>query len=227
MSIAISPTALLDLAAEHAALVCLVVFLAAFGESALGVGVVVPGETILLAAAVVLSGSPWLLGALGAAWLGAFAADHVGFAVGRRLGPTLRGSRAVRWIGVERWQRAVDVVERRSGWVLVGARLLPGVRTLVSAAAGASVLAYGRFVAMTALATLLWSLLWVMGGSVIGQALLRVGDARVVLPGALGVLLVIWLVRRGRRARQPATGSDTGSSASGSSTTGASCSLRS
>ena len=226
MSFLPSPTALLDVAAEHAVLVCLLVFLAALGESALGVGVLVPGETVVLAAAVGLAGSPWLVVALGAAWVGAFVADHVGFAVGRHAGPALRDSRVVQWLGVERWQGAVDTVERRSGWILVGARLLPGVRTLVSAAAGASSLAYRRFVAVTALATLLWSGLWVLGGAVAGQALLRAGDARIVLPVVLGPLALVWVVRR-LRATQPATGSDTGSSASGSSATGASCSLRS
>lgn len=227
MSFPISPVALLDIAAEQAPLVCLVVFVAAFGESALGVGVIVPGETVLLAAAVVLADSLWLVGALGAAWLGAFAADHVGFAVGRRAGPAFRSSRAVRWIGVERWQRAVDVVERRGWWVLVGARLLPGVRTLVSAAAGASVLAYRRFVAMTALATLLWSGLWVLGGAVAGQALLAVGDAQIVLPAVAAAVITAWIVRRARSRTHPETGSETGSRASGAPVTGASCSLRS
>lgn len=227
MSFPISPTLLLDVAAEQAPLVCLVVLVAAFGESALGVGVVVPGETILLAAAVVLADSPWLVGALGAAWLGAFAADHVGFAVGRRLGPTLRTSRAVRWIGVERWQGAVDVVERRGWWVLIGARLLPGVRTLVSAAAGASSLAYRRFAAMTALATLLWSGLWVLGGAAAGQALLAVGDVRIVVPAVAALVVTAWIVRRSRSGRHPATASETGSRASGAPETGASSSLRS
>lgn len=51
------------------------------------------------------------------------------------------------------------------GWVVIVARLLPGVRTFVSAAAGASTMRYGRFAASCGIAAVAWATIWVVGGA--------------------------------------------------------------
>lgn len=194
---------LLDHLADRAVLVVLAVLLAAAAESVIGVGAVVPGETVLVLAAVVLAGTPWLVAAVLAGWLGAWIADHVGYLLGRRLGPRMPHTRAVRSVGVDRWNRALEVVSRHSATALVAARTLPAVRTLVSAAAGAATVSYPRFAATTAVASLLWSCLWVLGGAAAGRALLAVGDWAGPAVLAVLVLLAVCVVIRPRLRRRP------------------------
>ncbi|GAB4003513.1 hypothetical protein GCM10029992_45510 [Glycomyces albus] len=81
------------------------------------------------------------------------------------------------------------------------ARLLPGVRTLVAAAAGASRMRYARFASATAVASLVWSLLWVLGGAWLGSALLRLADGSAVIVLAVAVGLAVGFVVHRRRRR--------------------------
>ena len=77
---------------------------------------------------------------------------------------------------------------------MILARLLPGIRTLVAAAAGASAVPYSRFATACGVAALLWAGLWVVGGALIGNALLDVVE-RYTLPALIVVAaaLVLWL----------------------------------
>lgn len=175
----------LDLAGGHGAAVLALVFIAAAVEAAFGLGALVPAETAIVLAAVVLARSPLLIAAVTAAAAGAFVGDHLGFAVGRRLGSGIADTRAVRRIGPDRWLAATDFVERRGTVVMVVARLLPGVRTVVAAAAGASRMRYSRFALAAGIAAIAWSSLWVLGGAALGSAFLAFAD-RAALPAAVG-----------------------------------------
>ncbi len=192
---------LLDLAGEHGAAVLAVVFIAAAAEAAFGLGALVPAETAIVFAALALAQSPLLIAAVAAAAAGAFVGDHLGFAVGRRLGSGIVGTRAVRRIGPDRWLAATGFVERHGTGVMIVARLLPGVRTVVAAAAGAARMRYSRFALAAAIAAVAWSSLWVLGGAALGSALLAFAD-RAALPVAAGAAVAavgFLLVRRLRR----------------------------
>ncbi|HEU5126569.1 MAG TPA: VTT domain-containing protein [Glycomyces sp.] len=179
-------TRLLDAAGDHGPAVLAIVFVVAAVEAAFGLGALVPAETALVLAAVALAQSPLLIAAVAAAAAGAFIGDHLGYAIGRRLGPKAAATRTVRRIGVERWHAATRFVERRGVAIIVGARLLPGVRTLIAAAAGASQMRYPRFVIATGIASLLWSALWVLGGASLGSAFLELAD-RATAPVLIAV----------------------------------------
>ncbi|MCD0442800.1 VTT domain-containing protein [Glycomyces sp. A-F 0318] len=198
-------TQFLDAAAGYGAAVLAFVFVVAAVEAVFGLGALVPAETALVLAALVLAGSPLLFAAVPAAAAGAFIGDHLGFALGRRLGPRIARTRAVRRIGVRRWEEATGFVERRGVGVIVVARLLPGVRTLVAAAAGASRMRYRRFAAATGTAALVWSLLWVLGGAALGTAFLEFAD-RAALP-ALAAVAAVAAVLVALRLRRRADGS--------------------
>lgn len=188
---------LVEQISDHAPVVVLVVLLAAAAESVIGLGVVVPGETVLVLAAIALADTGWLPAAVLAGGIGAWTADHIGFLLGRRLGPHMPATWAVRKAGVDRWYRALNLVERHSVTVLVVARTLPAVRTLVSAAAGASTVSYRRFAATTAVAGLLWSSVWTVGGALLGTALIAAGDDAVLVLLLLAAAVAVGvLVRR-------------------------------
>lgn len=190
---------LLDAAGEHAHLVILVMAAGAMLEAAFGLGPFVPGETIVLAGSLTLDGAGLQAIAWPAVALGAFFGDHVGYLIGRRTGPALAGSAVVRRIGTDRWDRATDLVRRHGMATLVVARLLPGVRTLIAAAAGASGIGYRRFAIADALAASIWAGLWIFGGAALGQA---IGKAFwIVVPLAVIGIGVV-LVRRHRARRR-------------------------
>ncbi|MFC4333993.1 DedA family protein [Salininema proteolyticum] len=193
---------LLDAAGDYGPIVLGVVFVLAVLEAVFGLGAIVPAETAIVLAAMALAGSPMLLAAVPIAAAGAFLGDQIGYAVGRRFGPRLSGSRAVRKVGAHRWDEATRFVRRRGIPVIVVARLLPGVRTLVSAAAGALRLDYRRFAAATVLASLAWSALWVLGGARIGSTLLDLSDGVLaVVMAAAGAAIVGSVVFRRVRGR--------------------------
>ena len=193
---------LLDLAGEHATLLLVCIFLFAAIDAALGVGAILPGETGIVLAAMALADSPLHVAlAVVAAAAGAFLGDHIGFAVGRKLGPRLGDTRLIKRLGEDRWMTARDFVARQF-WVVIVARLMPGVRTLVAAAAGASPIRYRRFAAICAVAAVIWATLWVMGGVTLGPVLLHI-VGRYTIPSLLiaGAAVLAAVIVRGRRAR--------------------------
>ncbi len=189
----------LDGLTEHPALVALVMGGSAWAESTLGLGVLVPGETLVALGAGSFDRGPvlWLLWLIVAA--GAFLGDHVGYLVGRRAGSSITGGALVRKAGVHRLDRATMLVERHGAAVLVLGRLVPGVRTLLALAAGALGMHYRRYVVAAAAAALLWSAVWVGGAASLGPLVLAHPLPALALGGVLALLVVV-LRRTGRRA---------------------------
>lgn len=145
--------------------------LLAFAESALGLGALVPGELGVLILGASARTPVQALLALVVVTLAASLGDHVGYVVGWRYGSRLRTTRVVRRLGTEHWDRAAVLVRRRGATALVVSRLLPLVRTLMPAAAGAARTRYSRFLAGSFTGSLLWAALWLGAGGLAGQAL--------------------------------------------------------
>lgn len=142
-------------------------FSLAFAESGLGLGMVLPGETavVLLAASMSSTGQMVALGVV--VMLGASLGDHVGYLLGRRYGDALGDTRAVRRLGRQHYDRATDLLRRRGGTAVFMTRLVPVVRTLTPAAAGASGLEYRRFAVASLSGSALWATAYVGGGSAV------------------------------------------------------------
>jgi membrane protein DedA with SNARE-associated domain len=143
-------------------------FSLAFAESGLGLGMVVPGETGVVVLAAMMPGSAALatLGLVVTA--GASAGDHVGYLLGRRYGDRLRETRVVTRLGRRHYDRAADLMQRRGGAAVLLTRLVPIVRTLTPAAAGASGLPYRRFLPASIAGSAVWASAYVGGGSLVG-----------------------------------------------------------
>lgn len=194
---------MLEQAGEHVMLVLGCILLFAAVDAAFGVGVVLPGETGIVLAAVALSDQAEFVAlAVAAAAAGAFIGDQIGFIVGRTLGSRLDGSALVNRLGYDHWERAQQYVSGRF-WVIILARLLPGIRTFVAAAAGAARMPYARFALVCAMAAILWATLWVVGGAMIGNALLDIVE-RYTMPSliiATAVVVVVVLHKVAKRSR--------------------------
>lgn len=137
-----------------------------FLETSILIGLVVPGDTIVLVAATAVQNPVQYVGLLGAAIVGALGGESVGFALGRFFGPRIRDSRLGRRLGTRNWERAANYIDRRGGIGVFVSRFLPVLHSLVPVTVGMSNMSYRRFIAWTAPACVLWALLYVTFGSV-------------------------------------------------------------
>lgn len=179
----------------------------AFGEAAILLGMVLPGETALLVAGYfchegVLS-LPVMIGvAIAAAVLG----DSVGYEFGRHFGPALRRSRLGRWVGPSRWERADGFLNRWGGTAVLLGRLTALLRALVPSMAGMARMPYLRvFLPWNALGGVLWGGGCVMLGYAFAASLHTVerylawGSVPIVV--IVGGTLVFLEIRKRRRER--------------------------
>ncbi len=130
-------------------------------ETSILVGLVVPGDTVVIVAGTAV-GSP-LEGVVlvVAVVLGALVGESVGFGLGRFLGPRIRASRLGRRIGEDNWVRAEQYLRRRGGPAIFLSRFLPVLHSLVPLTVGMSGYAYRRFLAWTVPACTVWAILYV------------------------------------------------------------------
>ncbi|MFT4212488.1 MAG: DedA family protein [Microbacterium sp.] len=130
-------------------------------ETSVLVGLIVPGDTIVIVAGASVT-SPlqgfmlWI-----AVVLGSLAGESLGFLLGRYLGPWLRRSRLGRWIGEKNWVRSERYVRRRGGPAVFLSRFLPVLHSLVPLTVGMTGFRYRRFLAWTAPACALWAGLYI------------------------------------------------------------------
>ena len=130
-------------------------------ETSVLIGLVVPGDTVVIVAATAVS-SPLEAVLLGIAVVaGAIAGESVGFWLGRVLGPRIRHSRLGGWIGEDNWARSERYLQRRGGPAIFLSRFLPVLHSLVPLTVGMSGYSYRRFLAWTIPACVIWSTLYI------------------------------------------------------------------
>ncbi|WP_375384221.1 DedA family protein [uncultured Microbacterium sp.] len=130
-------------------------------ETSVLVGLIVPGDTVVIVAATAVS-SPVEGVFLGVAVvIGALIGESIGFALGRFLGPRIRHSALGRRIGDANWERSERYLRRRGGPAIFLSRFLPVLHSLVPLTVGMSGYSYRRFLAWTAPACILWATLYI------------------------------------------------------------------
>ncbi|MGK9147630.1 VTT domain-containing protein [Plantibacter flavus] len=162
----------------------------AFVESGLGLGLFVPGETVVLLLAATVDTAPAAFVLFVVVAVGASLGDHVGFLAGRRQGDRLRTGRFVALVGVDKWDRTVEAVEHRGAVVVFLTRLVPVIRVLTPTAAGVARVPYRSFLLASVSGALLWSAVYVGVGVLVGSSL----DAVQRYLGASGWGLLLLLV---------------------------------
>src|ERR671933_2150331 len=177
----------------------LVVF---FGVMLESTGVPLPGETILLAAGVMVQRGHLDLGytiAFGIA--GAVVGDQIGYWVGRKGGRpfVLRWGRYV-FITPERLSRAEAFFTRHGGKAVFLARFISGLRVFGALVAGMSRMRWGTFFLYNALGGATWATAVVLAGYFLGSSLGVVeqwmGRATILLVGMLAGMVALYLAYR-------------------------------
>jgi membrane protein DedA with SNARE-associated domain len=108
----------------------------------------------------------------------------------------------------DQFDRAMELFRTRGAAIVIVARVLPYVHSVVSIPAGVIQMPYWRFLIYTAIGSLLWILPLTLLGYFLGsqwrQVLTWMDTYQTVILIALGVLLVYWLGRKFWRARAEA-----------------------
>jgi membrane protein DedA with SNARE-associated domain len=171
-------------------------------------GVPVPGETILILAAVYAGAGRLSIVLVGViATLAAIVGDNIGFALGHYGGRPLieRFGRYV-LLTPERLDKATGFFERHGGKVVGVARFIEGLRQANGWIAGISAMRWPSFVAFNALGAALWVAVWTTVGYVSGSHIETIyNDAKryeVYLAITVGILIVAYIARRVWRRRQ-------------------------
>lgn len=178
-----------------------VAFVGMFCETSLFVGLVIPGDTIVLFTATAGRGFvEWLLLVV-AVVTGSLAGETVGFTIGRFFGPRLMTSRLGRRIGERHVLRAERWLDRRGGVAILVSRFLPIMHALIPVTVGASHYPYRRFLAWTAPACVLWAALYVSVGQAAGSSYRALTQELhfagwLVLGGVVVFLLVAWFGKK-------------------------------
>jgi membrane protein DedA with SNARE-associated domain len=198
---------LLDLVARLGHWSYLIIFMGAALECAAFLGLVVPGESLVLASGFFAhQGSLRLDAVLVAAALGAAAGDNIGYQLGSRFGRGWLLHHGRRFgITESRLARAEAFFARQGPKAVFLGRFVGFARALVPFVAGASRMSYRRFIVYDALGAVLWTIAFVLLGYAFGAswrlAERWVGRATTVLTvGAALVAVVVWLRRRLARA---------------------------
>jgi membrane-associated protein len=186
-----------------------VVFLLSALETAIFLGVVLPGEVaVVVGGALASRGRLPLGGVLGAGILGPFVGDSIGYFIGHRYGRRFfRGKRKGSWSKARLWLR------RRGASAVFLGRFTAFVRSIIPAAAGAARMPYHRFLPWCAAAAISWGAASTLLGYFVGKNFEKLERftrrfslailAAVVL--GVGVYVLLRLQRESRRSRRRAS----------------------
>jgi len=170
------------------------VALLVFGEAALFIGFVIPGETSVLIAGVVASQGHVNIGLLCIlVVVAAITGDSVGYAIGLRYGeqllkiPVIRNRRAA-------IDRALEGLRRRGPvYVFVG-RFTAFLRAVMPGLAGMSKMHYRRFFFANALGGIIWGVGFTLLGYFAGGALSKIEKYASWMAITLLVVMIIFFV---------------------------------
>lgn len=177
----------------------------AFAETGAFVGLVVPGETVmLLGGAIAGQGAISIYLLIAIAWFSAWAGDTTSFFLGRRLGREFVMHNGPRFgIGHERFEKVEDYFSRHGGKTIFIGRFISLARAFAPFIAGSSGMRYRAFVPYSILGTGLWASAHILVGYFFSRSVdtaARYAGKGAFLLATLIVVVVgaVWLVRHFR-----------------------------
>ena len=178
----------------------------AFLETGAFVGLVAPGETVVIAGGVIAGqGEIDLLPLIGIVWVCAVLGDTTSFYIGRRLGRNFLERHGPRVkITHERLEQVEGYFDRHGGKTILIGRFIGLVRALAPFIAGASGLTYRRFVPFSIVGTGLWATVFCVLGYVFWRSFDRVAHiaGQAVFGFGVTVSVIVGVVVAWRRREE-------------------------
>jgi undecaprenyl-diphosphatase len=181
----------------------LLVGLFAFAETGAFIGLVVPGETVmLLGGAVAGQGAIDIYLLIAIAWFSAWLGDTTSFFLGRKLGRQFVLDHGPK-VGIshERFEKVEDYFGRHGGKTIFIGRFISLVRAFAPFIAGSSGMRYRAFVPYSILGTGLWASAHILVGYFFSRSIETAGKYAAKGAFLLATLIVVlvaivWLYRR-------------------------------
>lgn len=126
-------------------------------ETSVLIGLVIPGDTVVLLAATGIQSDTEYFVLIAAIVAGSLLGESIGFALGHAFGPAIQKSRVGKWIGHKNWRAAERFLEHRGGWAIFISRFLPVLHSVVPLTAGLTGMEYRRFMLWTTPACVIWA----------------------------------------------------------------------
>jgi membrane protein DedA with SNARE-associated domain/membrane-associated phospholipid phosphatase len=178
----------------------------AFLETGAFVGLIAPGETIVLAGGVIAGqGEIDLFPLIGLVWVCAVLGDTTSFFIGRRLGRGFLEKHGPRVkITHERLEQVGSYFERYGGRTILIGRFIGLVRALAPFIAGSSGLAYRRFIPYSIVGCGLWSTTFCVLGYVFWRSFDKVAHiaGQAIFGFGVTVALIVGIVVTYKRRRE-------------------------
>jgi membrane-associated protein len=172
----------------------LIAFVGMFFETSILIGLLVPGDTIVLVSATAVNNWGEWAALLAAVIVGSLAGESVGFALGRWFGPRIQHSWLGRRLGSKNWVRAQTYLDRRGGIAVFISRFLPVLHALIPLTVGMSAMSYRKFITWTAPACLLWATAYVSVGWLAAGSYRRLSGELHFAGFIFAAILVVFLV---------------------------------
>ena len=173
----------------------LIAFGAIFAETSLFLGLIIPGDSVVLISASSLHGVLDFLGLVGFVLLGSLGGESLGFWIGRVFGKRIRSSWLGQKIGEKNWELGDAFVHKRGGIAVAISRFIPVLHSLVPVIAGMTKMSYRTFISWTLAACALWAgvytaLGWTAGSTY--QELAKLGKwGSIIFVGVLIVAIIL------------------------------------
>jgi undecaprenyl-diphosphatase len=178
----------------------------AYLETGAFVGLVAPGETVVIAGGVIAGqGEIQLLPLIGLVWISAVLGDTTSFYIGRRLGRRFLERHGPRVkITHERLEQVDGYFKRHGGKTILIGRFIGLVRALAPFIAGSSGLPYRRFIPYSIVGTGLWATAFCVLGYVFWRSFDQVAHyaGQAIFGFGVTVALIVGVVVGYRRRRE-------------------------
>lgn len=170
-------------------------------ETTILLGLVVPGDTVVLVASTAVNSPGEYWGLVITVIVGALAGASLGFGIGRFFGPRLRASRLGQRIGEKNWRRAESFLAHRGGIAVFISRFVPVLHSLTPLVVGMSALRYRTFMLWLTPACIIWAFAYVSVGSAAAEGYRSIADqldsaALIFVAVIIGFWLLVFAVKK-------------------------------
>jgi membrane protein DedA with SNARE-associated domain len=177
-------------------------------ETSILVGLIVPGDTIVIVASTGIGNAVEYVSLILVVIVGALCGESIGFALGRYFGPKIRASRAGQRLGEAHWVRAENYLDRRGGIAVFVSRFLPVLHSLVPLTVGMSTMSYRKFMAWTVPACTIWAVAYASVGWAAAESYRdlseRLHNAGYIFAAVIAVFTILALIVKKVLARAEA-----------------------
>jgi membrane-associated protein len=186
-------------------------FLIIFAESGLLIGFFLPGDSLLFTAGLFAArGDLNIVVVLIGCFLAAVIGDQVGYAFGRKVGPSIFSRPNSRLFKQSHIQRADEFFEEHGAKTIVLARFVPVVRTFAPILAGVGSMKYRTFLVYNLIGGFLWAIGVTSLGYLLGDQIGADNIDKYLLPIIFVIIVisilpaVIEVLRHRRKAKATA-----------------------